>query len=290
MSGPVSDDESSKHQMYAPKRLREQPRIPAASQARITSSPMSPSHAQVQGEWGETSALPSSGGGLENEVRRRLYEPEAVSQPQLQRRRYSVLTWISWLAIVASCTAVLITVIATTTRPLWQGSSAQRDAGSEAPQASRLSDRLAATNAPADSVTGIAAASGTQQPSSVQVAPAQLAPPARQFEQKSIDSPVQGVTDNEIRFGISAPFSGAAKELGQNMPVRRETPETRRTTASGRGLPALSGLRPSSCSGTMPAPGAGAGSASIHSVWKIFSERPAPFPAVDRGARRSLRA
>ena len=29
--------------------------------------------------------------------------------------------------------------------------------------------------------------------------------------------PVQGVNDNEIRFGMSAPFSGAAKELGQNM-------------------------------------------------------------------------
>ena len=28
---------------------------------------------------------------------------------------------------------------------------------------------------------------------------------------------VRGVTDTEIRFGISAPFSGAAKELGQNM-------------------------------------------------------------------------
>jgi ABC-type branched-subunit amino acid transport system substrate-binding protein len=28
---------------------------------------------------------------------------------------------------------------------------------------------------------------------------------------------VRGVTDNEIRFGISAPFSGPAKELGQNM-------------------------------------------------------------------------
>jgi ABC-type branched-subunit amino acid transport system substrate-binding protein len=28
---------------------------------------------------------------------------------------------------------------------------------------------------------------------------------------------VRGVTDNEIRFGMSAPFSGPAKELGQNM-------------------------------------------------------------------------
>jgi ABC-type branched-subunit amino acid transport system substrate-binding protein len=36
-------------------------------------------------------------------------------------------------------------------------------------------------------------------------------------EQNSINIPVRGVTDKEIRFGISAPFSGAAKELGQNM-------------------------------------------------------------------------
>src|SRR5262245_14474379 len=33
--------------------------------------------------------------------------------------------------------------------------------------------------------------------------------------QESQSSDVRGVTDNEIRFGISAPFSGAAKELGR---------------------------------------------------------------------------
>jgi branched-chain amino acid transport system substrate-binding protein len=36
-------------------------------------------------------------------------------------------------------------------------------------------------------------------------------------ESKTVTNPVQGVTDTEIRFGISAPLSGAAKELGQNM-------------------------------------------------------------------------
>jgi branched-chain amino acid transport system substrate-binding protein len=36
-------------------------------------------------------------------------------------------------------------------------------------------------------------------------------------EPKTVSNPVQGVTDTEIRFGISAPLSGAAKELGQNM-------------------------------------------------------------------------
>jgi ABC-type branched-subunit amino acid transport system substrate-binding protein len=67
--------------------------------------------------------------------------------------------------------------------------------------------------APADGVTAIAAPSGAQQSSSVQPQQARLALP----EQNSINIPVRGVTDNEIRFGISAPFSGAAKELGQNM-------------------------------------------------------------------------
>ena len=34
---------------------------------------------------------------------------------------------------------------------------------------------------------------------------------------------VRGVTDSEIRFGISAPFTGPAKELGQNMKLGIET-------------------------------------------------------------------
>jgi ABC-type branched-subunit amino acid transport system substrate-binding protein len=106
--------------------------------------------------------------------------------------------------------AVLIMVIANIPKSLLPGLGVQRGASSEA-QVSSVSDRLAASTTPAGSVTGIAATSGAQEPSSAQ--PAE--PPAlvRQFGQ----NPVQGVTGNEIRFGISAPFSGAAKELGQNM-------------------------------------------------------------------------
>jgi branched-chain amino acid transport system substrate-binding protein len=210
---PVSDDERPEYQKYAPKRLREQqPQLYPSSQSRVASPPMSPSHAQVHGDRGETSGFPSSGGDLEDKLSRRLYEPELVSQqPDLQRRGYSVLRLISWLAIVAACTG-LIVIIAIITKPLWPG------LGTQPPlQASRPSDSLATNNAPADPATGIAAASGAQQSSSVQTQPAQLAPLARQLEQKSIDSPVQGVTEHEIRFGISAPFSGPAKELGQNM-------------------------------------------------------------------------
>jgi hypothetical protein len=36
-------------------------------------------------------------------------------------------------------------------------------------------------------------------------------------------SPVRGVTDQEIRFGIAAPFSGSAKELGRQMKLGIDT-------------------------------------------------------------------
>jgi len=196
MSTSTNDNESSGHKAFAPKKLREQPRIPAVSQLRAGPSSMSPSHS------GE--ALPSF---LKSEAVLQPYEPEDVSLPQIQHRRYSVPTWISWLMIVTSCAAMLIVFA----KPLWHGLSVQRDISSEEPPL-KLSDRL-----PTESATGIAATSEKQQPSNMQAQPAQLAPLALQSEQQSIGSPVQGVTDNEIRFGISAPFSGAAKELGQNM-------------------------------------------------------------------------
>jgi ABC-type branched-subunit amino acid transport system substrate-binding protein len=43
----------------------------------------------------------------------------------------------------------------------------------------------------------------------------------------------RGVTDSEIRFGISAPFSGAAKELGQNMKLGIEAAFNAANAAGG---------------------------------------------------------
>src|SRR5262249_20256973 len=141
-----------------------------------------------------------------------LYEPKAVSQPQMQRRGYSVTTWVSLLGIAAACTAMLIMFA----KPLWHSLSAQRDTGSEAPSL-RLSGPITVDSVPAGGVARITATHEAQQPSSLQAQPGQLPRIARQSEQNPTDSSVRGVTDNEIRFGISAPFSGAAKELGQNM-------------------------------------------------------------------------
>jgi ABC-type branched-subunit amino acid transport system substrate-binding protein len=163
-----------------------------------------------------------SAGGLEDDVSRRLYEPEAVLQPQLRRRVLSVLMWISGVGMVA-CAAAVIVLIATTTKPFWQGSSAKNDAALEGTQ-SRLSEQLAAKNAMArGDITEIAAVSGVQQSAHVQAEPSRLAALGHDFEQTSSSTSVQGVTENEIRFGISAPLSGPAKELGQNMKLGIDT-------------------------------------------------------------------
>ena len=46
-------------------------------------------------------------------------------------------------------------------------------------------------------------------------------------------SPVRGVTDQEIRFGIAAPFSGSAKELGRQMKLGIDTAFNRVNEAGG---------------------------------------------------------
>jgi branched-chain amino acid transport system substrate-binding protein len=121
----------------------------------------------------------------------------------------------------------LVTIL---TRPLWQGADTLPNTDSKTLEASKRSDRLAATNAPGNSTlvpaTTIAAVPAAGPAAS---APAQQAPPSPARTQQASLSPnptapgqeprttFRGVTDSEIRFGISAPFSGAAKELGQNM-------------------------------------------------------------------------
>jgi ABC-type branched-subunit amino acid transport system substrate-binding protein len=198
MSTPV-DNESSGPQAYAPKKLREQPGNRTASQLRTTSPPISVSHAEE--EFDSLSSLNAD---------QRLYDPKPVSQPQMQPRGYSVKTWISLLGIAGACTAMLIMFA----KPLWHSLNAQRGTRSEAPS---LSAPVTADSVPAGGVARIAATAEPQQPSSLQAQPGQLPRIARQSEQKPSDGSVRGVTENEIRFGISAPFSGAAKELGQNM-------------------------------------------------------------------------
>jgi branched-chain amino acid transport system substrate-binding protein len=65
-------------------------------------------------------------------------------------------------------------------------------------------------------------------PSSAAAATALTAP-----EAVAAGSPVRGVTDQEIRFGMAAPFSGSARELGRQMKLGIDTAFNRVNEAGG---------------------------------------------------------
>ena len=238
MGAPIGDDKNSEFSKYAPNRPREQPRMPAAEQRYVASAPTVPSPTDDQ-DRRTTSEFASSLAHLDAEslahveaelhraelhraeLRRRVAAgPEPILEPPRQQKEL-VMGLIGRIAVVVVF-AALVALLAVFAKPLWQGARALLNADSQTLQASKPSDRLTANNAPANSplvpVTGIAAAPGAAPSASVQAqqAPPPISQPLGQ-EPRSVNNPVRGVTDSEIRFGISAPFSGATKELGQNM-------------------------------------------------------------------------
>src|SRR5450631_8761 len=58
-------------------------------------------------------------------------------------------------------------------------------------------------------------------------------PPTAPVAQVAAGSPVRGVTDQEIRFGMAAPFSGPSKELGRQMKLGIDTAFNRANDAGG---------------------------------------------------------
>jgi ABC-type branched-subunit amino acid transport system substrate-binding protein len=123
--------------------------------------------------------------------------------------------------------AALVALLAVFGKPLLQHLAVlEPDSASAPTQVSRAPDRLTANDAPANRArvpaTAIAAAppaapSATAQAQQAPLSPAQGQQAALSPISKPQGSAVRGVTDSEIRFGISAPFTGSAKELGQNM-------------------------------------------------------------------------
>src|SRR5262245_3736987 len=237
MSGPTRDDESPDYSRFAPKRFREQP--PATSEQRpyVPSAPTVPSPRTPSTERRAASDFPS------------WPEPVPEPPPPPHRLEDGPSALIGRVALVVTFAAVVALVLIFA-RPISQGAHAVVDATSRLFSSSKSTDLLTASiaNESAASQTRTASASVAapvpapvaQAPAaSVQPAPAAVAQPAPTTvaqassggQQLSLSSPgqplgqepsapkvmVRGITDNEIRFGISAPFSGAAKELGQNM-------------------------------------------------------------------------
>ena len=209
MSAPISDDSAdSEHSKYAPKRFREEPATPPAERPPYvaTSAPTVPLSTQVHQDRRTRSQFASW--------------QEPIPEPS-RLREDGMLALIGRIAKLAAF-AALVALLTIFAKPLWQGTRALLNSNSQTTQVSKPPDRLTANNAPANRTlvpaAGIAAAPGAVPSASAQGQQAALSPASHPLGQESsVNSAVRGVTDGEIRFGISAPFSGAAKELGQNM-------------------------------------------------------------------------
>ena len=158
---------------------------------------------------------------------RRSLDPETVDFPQPGPRRLGWLTAGGF--IIAAALGAVIGLLATgELRSIFgyaPGSSTKtieltsRSDNSKMPeQVSSPSDRLAIAptapqaTQPSSPTVSLPIAPTVAQPA--KEAPARLATVGGASEPAPT---VRGVTDSEIRFGISAPFTGPAKELGQNM-------------------------------------------------------------------------
>jgi branched-chain amino acid transport system substrate-binding protein len=188
MSPPIRDDgDDSEQSRYAHPRYREEPSMPAAPQLYVPSA----------------SRVPTN---VDSDRRTR---PEFASWPERDsepsRRREDRAMRIVGAASLGALVAMAIIFA----KPLWQGARALLSADSQI--ASKTSDRLTVNNPPASNAL-VPAATIPATPGAEPTASASLSPGPQEPQ-----SAVRGVTASEIRFGISAAFSGPTKELGQNM-------------------------------------------------------------------------
>lgn len=135
-------------------------------------------------------------------------EPEIVHVPQPTRR----VSWFVSGFMIALALGVVIGGVVIVAFPSITGRGSNKTAelttrfdNSKSPQA---------TNAPSNAVAVAPAAPASAVATAPTAAPPAVSAPAHPA---GTAPTVRGVTDTEIRFGISAPFSGSAKELGQNM-------------------------------------------------------------------------
>ena len=236
MSGPTRDDEFPDYSRFAPKRFREQP--PASTERPyVPSAPTVPAPRTPSTERRAASDFPS------------WPEPVPEPPPPPHRLEDGPSALIGRVALVVTFAAVVALVLIFA-RPISQGAHALVDATSRLFGSSKSTDLLTAGNASSSQFTGsptrtasasVAApvpapvaqpAPAAAQPAAVaQTAPTTVAQASSGGQQLSLSTPAQplgqepsgpkvmvrGISDNEIRFGMSAPFSGANKELGQNM-------------------------------------------------------------------------
>src|SRR5262249_30634444 len=199
------DDADSELSKYAPKWPREQPATPDAERLRASIA-----------RW-----------STENHQNRQISSLRPEPLPELPARREDGVLSLARRSGKVVAFAGLVALLAIFGKSLLEGVSPLNSV-LQTKQVSEPSYRLNPNKATANRAlvpaAGIAAAPSAAPSATAQTQQAPLSPaPGQQAALSPISKPlgqgsaVRGVTDSEIRFGISAPFTGPAKELGQNM-------------------------------------------------------------------------
>jgi branched-chain amino acid transport system substrate-binding protein len=159
---------------------------------------------------------------------RRSLDPETVDVPQPTPRRLGWFATGGGLIIAAALGAIIGLLVTGELRSIFGNAPGSSTKTTELTSRSNNSKTPEQVSSPATGLAIATTAPQATQPSSPTVSlpiastvaqPAKEAP-ARLATVGSASEPaptVRGITDSEIRFGISAPFTGPAKELGQNM-------------------------------------------------------------------------
>ena len=242
MNSPIRDEQLSDHSKYIPKSHREQfhPKT-VGGRPYLSSAPTAPA---------SRNAYEGNRPQYQQQSEEYLQWAEPVPPPALplDNGSISLIGRIATVIGIAGLIALLIifakplsqTVRAflndaaqTSEAPARREAMLRTAAEPRVPDREQQAPRSAATSLPAKfAASGAVVAAATDavpvapQPQATVAPPppraaATAAVPGAQPELKA--EPVRGVTDAEIRFGIAAPFSGPAKELGQNMKLGIET-------------------------------------------------------------------
>lgn len=229
-------DEDLEHKRYAPRWVREQRPTAQQQQPFVDSASMVPTPSRPHQDWPPISDFHSG--------------PQSVPEPpvRLEEGPSGLVKRIALFVTFAATVALLIifakplSQVATGLFEAYSGDGQASKAGrptatTPAEHSSPSADRAPApTNRMAVAAAGNVPVAQPQQhaPAQQPVQPVQPVPPQQsvsQMQQATLPAPARplapesgaaknlfrGVTDSEIRFGISAAFSGPAKELGQNM-------------------------------------------------------------------------
>jgi len=156
--------------------------------------------------------------------RDRSLDPEIVDSPEPSPRRLGWFPISGGLIIAAALGALVGLLLTGELRSLFgnaPGSGTKTIELTSRSDNSRIPEQV---SSPTDRLAIAPATQSSSSAASLPIAPTVAQPgngaPARLATVGGTSEPaptVRGITDSEIRFGISAPFTGPAKELGQNM-------------------------------------------------------------------------